>query len=99
MSHEEYMTMVEAAQWVGPRRSGRPTNYQTILGWCIHGLKGVILRSEMRGGYRFTSEVWLEQFFAALTAKYARPKRVVSEAEKRKRLAAADKKLAALGAK
>ncbi len=58
-----WLTMATAADWIGPRRAGRPTSRNTVTAWCIHGLRGVKLRSVLRGGVRMTRLRWIRQFW------------------------------------
>lgn len=63
---EEWLSAGQAAEHVGVRRRGRPTHPLTIRSWWNRGLRGVVLRSELRGGVRCTTAAWLEEFFRAV---------------------------------
>lgn len=68
-----YLTLAQVATRVGVRRGGRPTKTATVRSWALHGLDGVVLRSELRGGIRMARWEWVEEFFAARTAGCGTP--------------------------
>ena len=40
----------------------------TVRGWAYKGVRGIKLRTTMLGGVRYTTALWLREFFAALNA-------------------------------
>lgn len=91
----DWMTMRQAALYVGPRREGRPTDKETVREWAIRGLRGVVLRSETRGGIRMTTAEWVDDFFRRLDAPRAR---APTNAERARRHERAMKRLREMGA-
>ncbi len=63
-----WLTIDQAAEYVGPRRAGRPTHRDTIKAWMRKGLRGVRLQYLYRGCRPFTTAAWTEEFFSELTA-------------------------------
>ena len=53
---------------LGPRRGGRPLSAATFNRWHTIGLRGVLLRTALEGGSRFTTRAWLDEFFADVEA-------------------------------
>jgi len=48
-----------------PRRNGKQVHRSTIYRWIDRGIKGVVLRSELIGGLRYTRIEWLQEFVEA----------------------------------
>ncbi len=63
-----WLSLAEAAKWIGPRRAGRPTSATTLWRWSTEGLRGVVLRSRLRGGVRMTRPSWVRAFFEEYAA-------------------------------
>lgn len=98
------VSMVTAADMIGPRRGQSPTNDRTVRGWCIHGLNGVRLRSLWQGGIRMTCWQWIQDFFEAVGERkeLAREREqfpMPTPAELKQRYAAAKAELEAMGEK
>jgi hypothetical protein len=59
------ISLQELADRIGPRRDDRPTTRETVRGWCLKGLQGVLLWSDMRGHKRVTTwtsyQEWLRR--------------------------------------
>ncbi len=49
------ITLKQLADRIGLRRGGRPTSRETVRGWCLHGLQGVLLWYTLRGHMRVTT--------------------------------------------
>jgi hypothetical protein len=50
-----------------PGRQGRKqVHANTLFRWCLHGVRGVKLRSVLVGGQRYTTQTWVDEFLAAL---------------------------------
>ncbi len=49
------ITLKQLADRIGLRRRGQPTSRETVRGWCLHGLQGVLLWSAKRGRVRVTT--------------------------------------------
>ena len=104
MIEQQWLTIADAAELVGIRKSRRPTHYQTVRGWMVDGLRGVRLRSVMRGGCRMTTQQWLSEFFDVLNNAREReianaPSRLRSPAAASKAQERAKRELEALGAR
>ena len=66
LAQTQWLSLQDVAQLMGRRRAGRDTKRSTVRDWCLDGLRGVRLRSELRGGVRMTTLAWLDEFFLAL---------------------------------
>lgn len=93
----EWLSAGQAAGHVGPRRKGRPTHPLTVRAWWSKGLRGVVLRSELRGGIRCTTAAWLAEFFRAVSEAGPEPVDVPGPGALRRRRAASAKRRAKLG--
>lgn len=94
----EWLSAGQAAEHVGVRRRGRPTHPLTVRAWWNRGLRGVVLRSELRGGVRLTTTEWIEAFFQEVArAKKPAPADLPSPAALKRRRAASDARRKKLG--
>lgn len=50
-------------------RSGKKVSISTVYRWTLGGCRGVRLRYTQVGATRCTTRRWLDEFFAALTAR------------------------------
>lgn len=75
---DKLLSCTELAAMLGSRRAGRPTHPETIRGWMVRGLAGVLLWCEWDLGMRRTT--W--NHFLAFRSAVARAK----EEQRRERL-------------
>lgn len=60
----DWLTLQQAAEYVGPRRGGKPTSRTTLYRWAVHGLRGLYLYTSDRGGILMTTREHVDDFFA-----------------------------------
>jgi hypothetical protein len=97
MSTTTFLSMKQAAAWLGPRRNGTAGHEETIRVWCKKGLRGVRLQSQVRGGIRVTTEQWLEDFFRDVEAARGRTPAPPGPSARKRSHEAATKRLREMG--
>jgi hypothetical protein len=72
-THEDYLTLTEAAKLIPGREPGKRISVGTIWRWCKRGVRnGIRLQSVLIGQQRYTTKLWLQEFIDAVT-KTAEP--------------------------
>src|SRR5262249_55675485 len=75
-----WLGFAAAAALLGGRRGAKPTHPDTVRHWASAGLRGVVLRSQWRGGVKMTRAEWLEEFFEEVGKAREEARRAVLDA-------------------
>ncbi len=74
---EKKISLEEAATFKRREYGGKKPHVMTVLRWCLHGLRGVVLESDKcGGGARVTTEEAVIRFFQ----RCAEPKQIKAQA-------------------
>src|SRR5438046_2237101 len=63
MTHTEFISLKKAA-----KSCPVPVSLASIWRWSTRGIRGILLRTVVQGGRRYTTLRWVEEFVAATTA-------------------------------
>lgn len=66
---EAYIALTEVQKILN-----RKIHLNTVHRWCLSGVRGHRLRSQIVGGRRFTTAAWVREFIAALNDQPAPPR-------------------------
>jgi hypothetical protein len=69
-SLRELFPINEVPKRLPRRRNGRRIHVSAAYRWCKAGLEGVVLKTVLVGDRLCTTERWLVEFFAEVTAKH-----------------------------
>ena len=98
MEFDDLIPLSQAAPQIPNRRGTLGVAVATVTRWGSIGCRNIRLRTIVVGRTRMTKLVWLEEFFAAVTAAADdAPPRIRTPAARRRAVGAARRELAADG--